>query len=313
MSSTPNSTQIPKIIGVDIPYIRHWGHDCNPFQIASLGSLWQPTDIINNLQAPTATDAVNPAPVGNTQHEITFTYFAPLLNGARDPAHAGTADQHTKVEATIKEWERYMHISFISADVAVATICISFVPANGNWLLVSPQHTAYAGANEKMMNLGGLNPAGALASDYERHVILHEFGHSLGLLHKHQSLAYATSGDENIYAELKHELSDMDKAFMVINYPRVGERINSVYPREGGGLVKVDNRAWTMEYALNTAGLTEAAWPDVRASILTKYADLNAARTNEIWEIFGEWTKARREEERAARAAAAANAAADNN
>jgi hypothetical protein len=106
----------------------------------------------------------------------------------------------------------------------------------------------------------------------------------------------------------------MDKAFMVINYPRLGERINSVYPREGGGLVEVDDRAWTMGHALDTAGLTEAAWPEVRESILTRYADLNVAHTNEIREIFGEWTKARREEERAARAAAAANAAeADNN
>lgn len=95
----------------------------------------------------------------------------------------------------------------------------------------------------------------------------------------------------------------MDKAFMVINYPRSGERKNFVYPRGGGGLVEVDDRAWTMEHALDIAGLSEAGWADVRKSILTRYANLNAARTNEIREIFGDWTKARREEERVARAA----------
>lgn len=91
---------------------------------------------------------------------------------------------------------------------------------------------------------------------------------------------------------------------MVINYPRSGERKNFVYPREEGAqLVQVDDRTWTMEHALDTAGLSEAGWPDERKSILTRYADLNAAHTSEIREIFGKWTKARREEERVARAA----------
>jgi len=39
------------------------------------------------------------------------------------------------------------------------------------------------------MNLAGVEPNGAEASNYERHVILHEFGHSLGFLHEHQSPA----------------------------------------------------------------------------------------------------------------------------
>ncbi|KDR77738.1 hypothetical protein GALMADRAFT_1326624 [Galerina marginata CBS 339.88] len=350
MASTPDSTQTLNLVGVDIPYVRRWGFDRNPVQIASLSGLWQP---VFDLPALADDDAVNAAPVANPRHEITFGYFAPLRDGVRDPAHAGTADQHAKVEATIKEWERYAHVSFVSADVAVATMRISFVPADGNWSMVGPQHVAMAGADEETMNLGGLNAAGALASDYERHIILHEFGHTLGLLHEHQSparegvitldascaryiqrgwspemvqsqiasqdglnritsyseldldsvMTYATSGDENVYAELNHELSILDKAFMVINYPRIGERINFIYPREGGELVERNDSAWTMEHALNMVGLTHGEWPDIRAEILNRYADLNEAHTNEIREIFGAWTKARREEERAARVA----------
>ncbi|KDR68119.1 hypothetical protein GALMADRAFT_17560, partial [Galerina marginata CBS 339.88] len=102
----------------------------------------------------------------------------------------GTPDQHTKVERTIKEWERYAHVSFIlTADTAAATIRISFIPAEGNWSIIGSQHEAVAGNGAKTMNLGKLELEGASANDYERHVILHEFGHSLGLLHEHQSPA----------------------------------------------------------------------------------------------------------------------------
>ena len=90
---------------------------------------------------------------------------------------------------------------------------------------------------------------------------------------------------------------------MVINYPRTGDRKNDVYPREGGAAVEKDDRAWTMECALDTAGLTATDWPLKRGEILSLYAALDAANTIEIREIFGDWTKARREVERIARAA----------
>jgi len=98
---------------------------------------------------------------------------------------------------------------------------------------------------------------------------------------------------------------------MVINYPRSGDRMNFVYPREGGELVEVDDKVWTMEYALDVAGLTAARWDEERQSILTRYANLNAVTTREIREIFGKWTKERRRGELVARAAAAAAAASD--
>ena len=111
----------------------------------------------------------------------------------------------------------------------------------------------------------------------------------------------------DIESQLKHELSEMDKAFMVINYPRSGVRRNLV--NEGGQVVERDME-WTMEHALDVAGLTAPRWRYDRQSILTGYANLNADTTHEIRQIFGFWTKERRKEEMVARAATAVAAAA---
>lgn len=353
MSSTSDSRKTFKIVDSDVlsGYVLRSGFDRNPYEISSFSkNMWQPTDVIIVRGASPAV-----LPVVNPRHKITFAYFAPEVDGVRVPALAGTTHQRTKVERTIKEWERYAHVSFVSAPVAEAKIRISFDPAEGNWSQIGTEHESVGGilVDGQTMNLGGLRTVGDFANDYERHVILHEFGHSLGLLHEHQSparegvitmdascqryiqrgwteqmvqgnlasqdtvdritsyskldlnsvMTYATSGRADIFPELKHELSDMDKAYMVINYPRTGDRKNNVYPREGGAAVEKDDRAWTMGHALDTAGLTAADWPLKREEILSRYATLDAAKTLEIREIFGNWTKARREVERIARAA----------
>lgn len=173
MSSTSDSTQTFKVVGVDVPYVGRSGLDRNLFEIASVSNLWEIIDVnlVNEVKKKNLD-------LGNPRHKITFGYLA------------GTPDQHTKVKTTIKEWERYAHISFVpSANVADATVRISFDPDDGNWSVVGAQHVAYAGSDEKTMNLGKLKPNGVVADDYERHVILHEFGHTLGLLHEHQSPA----------------------------------------------------------------------------------------------------------------------------
>ncbi|KAF8961831.1 hypothetical protein BDZ97DRAFT_1920954 [Flammula alnicola] len=353
MSSPYDSKKPLKIAGIGADLYRTpsgiWGNPLDNVTIASFSKgLWPGTNIILPLLV------ANAAPPDQPRREITFRYFAPLVDGVRRNDLAGTPNQRSKVERTIKEWERYAHVSFVGPGPEDAKIRISFDPAKGNHSAVGIEHEFMAGVDAATINLGGVLSEPEFATDYERHVILHEFGHALGLFHEHQSparegvitleascarylqsgwsalmvesqissqtplhwissyseldlnsvMTYATSGQENILQELKHELSDMDKAYMVINYPRVGERRNPVYPRQGGELVEMDDTLWTMEYALTMAGLTTIGWPAERQQILERYAVLNEAHTNEIREIFGNWTKARRAAERTARGVA---------
>ena len=159
MSSTSDSTKTFKIVDSDVPsgYVLRSGFDRNPYEISSLSkNMWQPTDVI---LVRGASPGVQPV----ARHKITFAYFAPEVEGIRVPALAGTTHQRTKVERTIKEWERYAHVSFVLVtDVKVAKIRILFDPDDGNWSLVGIEHEGMAGIGivEQTMNLGKLRTVG---------------------------------------------------------------------------------------------------------------------------------------------------------
>lgn len=89
---------------------------------------------------------------------------------------------HAKVEAIAHQWSEFANIKFDFGDHETAEIRISFEPG-GSWstvgtdALVRPQHRA-------TMNYGWLK-ADTPDSAYNR-VVLHEFGHALGMIHEHQ-------------------------------------------------------------------------------------------------------------------------------
>jgi len=86
-----------------------------------------------------------------------------------------------KVMATANLWAPHSGIKFIQVNGnGAASITVSF-KANGTWSVIGRQ------ALQKIpsMNLRGLTRS---SNDEEyRRVVLHEFGHALGLLHEHQN------------------------------------------------------------------------------------------------------------------------------
>ncbi|KAH8817664.1 hypothetical protein DL96DRAFT_393469 [Flagelloscypha sp. PMI_526] len=196
----------------------------------------------------------------------------------------GTAAQQKKVNDTIPEWSKYANVTFKLLDSSVvntATIRINFLktdPAtgkpSGTWSYVGTKVQGIA-APKPTMNFSFIGTSSTL-TDTERSTILHEFGHTLGMMHEHQSPArggtltldrqacydyycptqnWTTATVDaqilNVYNEndlsnfsvldtlsimeyffppqvsVEHigispnlKLSELDKAFMTINYPR---------------------------------------------------------------------------------------------
>ncbi|KAJ6627702.1 hypothetical protein B0H10DRAFT_1993760 [Mycena sp. CBHHK59/15] len=232
----------------------------------------------------------------------------------------GTPNQQFKVDTVVKEWFPYANVSFELADVGQGTLRISFDPTLGSWSYVGTVNTQVARANVTM-NLGWIGDNATISAD-DRSVILHEFGHVLGLLHEHQSPArggkihldedkvYAyygatqawnkatikaqiidvyNSADVSNYSALdltsimmyfmppemnlerinvppNYVLSDMDKAFMAINYPRPTPH--------------ADAPMWTLDYALKVAGV------DVPVSQKIKTAKGDVAEIRRLFTAF---------------------------
>ncbi|KAJ7255630.1 hypothetical protein C8J57DRAFT_1075447, partial [Mycena rebaudengoi] len=114
----------------------------------------------------------------------------------------GTVNQHNKVDQVVQEWSLYANITFHhSTELQGTTVRITFNPDQGSWSFVGTKNSSIP-AGQATMNLGWIADTTNMADD-ERGVILHEFGHVLGLLHEHESPARSGTihlDENNVYA-----------------------------------------------------------------------------------------------------------------
>jgi hypothetical protein len=109
------------------------------------------------------------------------------------PPLCGTPKQQAKVAAVVTEnaistWVDYANIKFqrLPDDRATsALVRIQFIPGTASWAYIG-QEGMKVGKTQPTMSLGWIAD-NAILDDSERGVILHEFGHVLGLMHEHQS------------------------------------------------------------------------------------------------------------------------------
>jgi hypothetical protein len=69
-------------------------------------------------------------------------------------------------------------------DHGDADVRVRFKQGNGSWSYLGT-YCQQIPANQETMNFGWLTPAST--DDEVRRVVLHEFGHALGLIHEHQN------------------------------------------------------------------------------------------------------------------------------
>jgi hypothetical protein len=104
-------------------------------------------------------------------------------NNLRVRFTGGTPELLAKVRASADMWTQHAGVRFVYVDSGPAEIRIGFAPGLGHW-----SHVGTCSGNtpqdQQTMNLA----LTAFDSDIEvQRVVLHEFGHALGLQHEHQS------------------------------------------------------------------------------------------------------------------------------
>ena len=90
---------------------------------------------------------------------------------------------HAKVSAVFPEWSQYANLTFELSNDWDAEIRISFLQP-GSWSYIGTDAQQIPN-NKPTMNYGWLKPDTA-DSEYQR-VVIHEFGHALGMIHEHQN------------------------------------------------------------------------------------------------------------------------------
>ncbi|MEY2479586.1 MAG: hypothetical protein QOI04_513 [Verrucomicrobiota bacterium] len=98
----------------------------------------------------------------------------------------------SQVMEKARQWSNYANITFSESSAADADIRISF-RGSGYWSVIGTSAKKVP-KNEQTMNLQFWN--GVPDSEVQR-VVLHEFGHALGLLHEHESPLAQIPWDKN--------------------------------------------------------------------------------------------------------------------
>jgi serralysin len=98
----------------------------------------------------------------------------------------GDRELQDRVRAVAEEWvgPQMANLSLLFEEPGPGTIRIAFAPGSGSWSYLGTMALQIP-AEQATMNYGWLRPDSP--DDELRRVVLHEFGHALGLIHEHQN------------------------------------------------------------------------------------------------------------------------------
>ena len=116
----------------------------------------------------------------------------------------GTTAEHARVKEIAPQWSQDANVRFEFVQGGASDIRISFNPKDGNWSMVGTS----AIGEQQTMNLALRGES----STRQRRVILHEFGHALGLKHEHQSPAASIRWNEQAIIKEMWEKHGWDEA-----------------------------------------------------------------------------------------------------
>ena len=108
---------------------------------------------------------------------------------------------HNKVRSVAPEWTMHANLRFEFVDLSEAQVRVAFERGGGSWSFLGTQCLAQP-KDKATMNLGWLS-SGPEVTVEDRKLILHEFGHVLGLVEEHLNPKADLAWDKDaVYAAL---------------------------------------------------------------------------------------------------------------
>jgi serralysin len=159
-----------------------------------------------------------------------------------------------KVVTFAQEWMQYAHITFAFGNDLNAELRISFLQA-GSWSLTGNDALdPRVPKQQPTMNFGWLTRA--TPNDEVRRVVLHEFGHALGLIHEHQNPAMTIPWNkEAVYAYYQGAPNYWTKEQVDVNIFQVYEQSLTKFSRFDSKSIML----YPIPAALTTGGY-QVAW-----------------------------------------------------
>jgi len=159
----------------------------------------------------------------------------------------GTPTLQAKVKKFAAEWQEHGRLDFSFVDAAPSDIRIAFMPGAGSWSFLGRQCRDIP-EPQPTMNFGWLEDS---TDDAEvRRVVLHEFGHALGLIHEHQN------PKKPIQWNVAAVVDDLSKAPNNWDRPTIENNMFKLYAEKEVAATEVDVES-IMMYPIPQAWLIE--------------------------------------------------------
>jgi hypothetical protein len=200
---------------------------------------------------------ITPENVGAADKARLAGRRAALLNSAKWPAGSiitvrfleGSADLQRRVETFAKQWTgaNMANLTLEFRDRGPTDIRIAFKQGSGSWSYLGTVCRSFP-EPAPTMNYGWLTPQSS--DDDVRKVVLHEFGHALGLIHEHQNPQGGIQWNEDAVVR------DLSKPPNNWDLPKIQQNMFKKYPCDDVTATAVDPlsimmypipKAWTVD------------------------------------------------------------------